>query len=96
MMLVSGYQLDLQDGNFSGLIGFNKLLITKTSYRDKLLDITRGVDSLLVHSSLTSDSIVSGRSPDVIFKFSMKNYTHLAKSPDDASLIKLIFERIIK
>lgn len=42
-------------------------------YSDKLPDITRRFESLLVYSNLTSDSIVSGRATDMIFDFSIGN-----------------------
>lgn len=49
-------------------MSFDKRMVTKTNYSDKLHDITGGVNSLLIHSNLTRlvDFIVSGKVTDVI------------------------------
>lgn len=70
--LESGYHLDMRSGDFSTLLGFHKRILSASAYSDKLPDITRGVDSILVHCNLTSDSIVSGLATDIVFDFSLE------------------------
>lgn len=60
------------NGDFSKLIG-HKWLVTKTNYSNKLPGITRVGVSLLVHSNLSTDSIVSRKVNNVILDFSVKS-----------------------
>lgn len=77
LTIESDYQLDLRDGDFSGLISFNKRVVNKTTYSDRLPDINR----VWTHfSPFPSDSIVSGKATDesgkatdVVFDFSVEN-----------------------
>lgn len=71
--LEQNYQLDLRDGEFADLIGFDKAVVTATSYGARLPNITRSVDNIFVHTNLISDSIVSGIHSDVICRFSVDN-----------------------
>lgn len=70
--LETNYQLDLTTGDFSDLIAFNKAIITSSRYEDKLPDITRPVDDV-IHTNVISDSIVSGISSDVLYRFRIEN-----------------------
>jgi len=38
------YELDLSQGNFNELLGYNKRILTGSSFGDKVPNITRGVD----------------------------------------------------
>lgn len=71
--LADGYQLDLRDGDFSSLIGFEKEIIVSTKYGSKSPNITRNVDNIFIHCNLLSDSSVSGRLSDTLYRFSVNN-----------------------
>lgn len=73
--LETDYQLDLRTGDFNQLIGFNKVIVTSTTYGTHLPDITRSVDALFVHTNIISDSIVSGIQSDVLYRFSVDDLT---------------------
>lgn len=65
------YQVDLVSQAFGDLIGFDvDTPLTATTTGDRLPDVTRSVDTILVHSSLVSDSNVNGQNSDVIFSYS--------------------------
>lgn len=64
--------MDLHDGDVSELIGFDKRVVAVASYSDMLPNITREMDSLLVHCNLTIDLIVVRRATDVILDFSVE------------------------
>lgn len=71
--LSDNYKIDLQEGKFNDLIGFDKVIINKTSYNAKLPNITNSIDSLMLRCSLLSESIVSGIESDVLYQFSVDN-----------------------
>ena len=73
IQLENNYQLDLRDGYFSKLIGFENKVITSTGYGDFAPDITRGVDNIFIHCNLISDASVSGKQGDVLYRFSTAN-----------------------
>ena len=68
-------QLDLRDGNFADLIGFDKKIVQETEYGSKLPNITNSIDSIYIHCDLITDSVVDGKSGDVIYVFSTANLT---------------------
>ena len=71
--LLGDYQIDLSNSNFGKLIGFEEKKIEQSSYSSKEPDITNSVDSLMLRCSLLSDSLVSGKSSDVLYQFSVDN-----------------------
>lgn len=73
MEVEDGYQVDLQTGDFAGLIGFTKKIVTSTSYGENLPDITRSVDDIYIRTNIISNSVVGGKESDVLFRFSIDN-----------------------
>ena len=71
--LSQGYELDLREGLFNELIGFNKEIVKTSTYSQKLPNITNSVDQIMLRCSLLSDSIVSGIHSDVLYQFSVDN-----------------------
>ena len=65
----TNYQIDLTGGNFADLIGFNKTIIRSSSYGTTLPDITRSLNVIQIHTNIGSESIISGKSTDVIYQF---------------------------
>lgn len=72
LAMKSGFQLDLRNGDFGKLLGFEKIY-TATGYGPKLPDITRSVDNVFIHTNIISDSVVSSNQSDVVYRFSMDN-----------------------
>ena len=73
VQLENGYQLDLRSGLFSKLIGFRNEIVTVSRYGSISPDITRSVDNIFIHTNLISDSLVSGKQGDVLYRFSTAN-----------------------
>ena len=48
------YELDLSQGHFGELLGYNKRILTGSSFGDKVPNITRGVDWVYLHCDLIS------------------------------------------
>ena len=71
--LEANYQLDFTLGDFSDLIGFNKVIVTGSGYGAKLPDITRSVDEILIHTNIVSRSLVAGIGSDILYQFSVDN-----------------------
>ena len=71
--LETNYQLDFTIGDFSDLIGFNKVIVTGSGYGAKLPDITRSVDVIMVHTNIVSKSLVAGIGSDILYQFSVDN-----------------------
>ena len=71
--LEENYQVDLREGDFSKLIGFNKEIVTSTKYGSNTPNITRNVDNIFIHCNLLSDSLVSGTQGDILYRFSVAN-----------------------
>ena len=68
LTLGSNFRLDLTNGEFASLIGFNKRIVSTSGYSDKVPDITRSVDSIDVRSNIVSNSIVSGKNTNVLMQ----------------------------
>jgi hypothetical protein len=64
------YQLDLTNSDFNQLIGFTKVIITQSQAGTGNVDITAGINSILVHSSIASGSYINGDASDIIYGFS--------------------------
>ena len=58
---------------FTDLLGFDKDIVTATSYGTRLPDITRSLDNSFIHTNVVSDSVVSGVSSDILYRFSVDN-----------------------
>ena len=63
------YELDLSQGNFGELLGYNKRILTGRTYGDKVPDITRGVDWVYLHCDLISRQTNNVPS-DLLYSFS--------------------------
>jgi len=63
------YELDLSQGNFNELLGYNKRILTGDSFGDKVPNITRGVDWVYLHCDLISRR-TNNVSSDVLNSFS--------------------------
>jgi hypothetical protein len=69
--LSNNYQVDLTLSDFNNLIGFNKEVVTATKQSESLPNITNNIDSVHIHCSLVSESVLdSTTNTDVIFSFS--------------------------
>ena len=73
LTMKSGFQVDLRNGDFGKLIGFEKKIYTASGYGPKLPDITRSVDNVFIHTDIISDSVVSSNQSDVVYRFSVDN-----------------------
>ena len=63
------YELDLSQGNFGELLGYNKRILTGPSFGDKVPNITRGVDWVYLHCDLISRQTNNVPS-DLLYSFS--------------------------
>lgn len=70
--LDDNHRLGLRSGNFADILGFDKKILTQTELGSKLPDITRSVDDLFIHTSV-SESVVSGQSSSCLYRFSVDN-----------------------
>jgi hypothetical protein len=69
--LTNNYQFDLYTQQFGDLLGFDVAILTATTNTSsRLPNITNSIDTLYIHCSLVNDSIVNGKSSDVIYSFS--------------------------
>ena len=64
----ANYQFEMTK-EFGILLGFDQGVITKTTYSPRLPNITNNVDSILIHSNMTSDSVVDGELSNVLYKY---------------------------
>ena len=69
------YQVDLRGTEFGDLLGFNKKIITKTEYSDRLPNITNSIDKINIHSDLIRNSILSGYSDNQLAVIPTDNLT---------------------
>jgi hypothetical protein len=67
--LTNSYQIDLSISKFNELIGFNSAIYNTTTSSQNRVDITRGVNNLLIHCSLVSNSYSNDKSSDVLYSF---------------------------
>ena len=73
--LDSNYQFDFRGTEFGDLLGFNKKIITKTEYSDRLPNITNSIDKINIHSDLIRNSILSGYSDNQLAVIPTDNLT---------------------
>ena len=64
-----GYMLDLSQGNFNELLGYNKKILIGPTIGDKVPNITRGVDWVYLHCDLISRKTNNVPS-DMLYSFS--------------------------
>ena len=65
----SDYELDLSQGNFGELLGFNKKILTGSNLGDKVPNITRGVDWVYLYCDIISRK-TNNITNDVLYTFS--------------------------
>ena len=74
--LASNYRLDLTQGDFNDLIGFNKRILTSSeNVGDYVPNLSQDREILNVHCDLIRDSLVDGEESDIIFSFSTSTLT---------------------
>ena len=71
----ANFQVDLRGTDFSDLIGFDKKLVTQTSYGTKLPNITNSIDVLNINTTAITDSIVDGQNTNTIAMIPTDNLT---------------------
>ena len=75
ILLRDGYELDLSEGEFAALLGFDKRTIDGANSRsDRVPNITRGVDWIYIHCDLITRA-VDNIGGDVMFSFSTAELT---------------------
>ena len=67
--LEPGYHLDLREGNFHILLGFDKALLKTNVVSPHFPNISNSIDNLYICCSLISDSIVSGSASNILYSF---------------------------
>ena len=74
--LAQNYQLDLTQGNFHDLIGFNKKILTNSeNISDNIPNLSQDREILNIHCDLISESLVDGDETDIIYSFSTSTLT---------------------
>ena len=70
ILIQKGYELDLTEGDFADLLGFEKKILTAANNTsDRLPNITRGIDWVFIHCDCISRE-VNNVGGDVLFAFS--------------------------
>ena len=68
--LSGGYQVDLSKSNIYSILGFNSGILTTTTTSPNAVDVTRGVNDLLINCSLVSGSAYdNGIKSDTLYSF---------------------------
>lgn len=67
--LKPGAKIDLRRGSLHELLGFEQKIVYQTEQGTKTVDITRGVDSILIHCHIIESSYVNGMSSDILYSF---------------------------
>ena len=65
----NGYQVDLSVGNLYQLFGFENIVVSSSQQGKNNVDITNGVNKLLVHIDCVVGSYVGSNASDVIYGF---------------------------
>ena len=66
----NGYQLDLTQGNLYQIFGFNPVIVSSTQEGANNVNISLGVNQILLHIDCITGSYVNGSASDVIYSFS--------------------------
>ena len=69
IQVTNGYQLDLSIGELHTIFGFDPIVVVSTMTGAHPVDITRGVDSWMVHCSITGGSYDNGIASDILYGF---------------------------
>jgi len=69
ILIHNDYELDLSQGNFGELLGFNKKILNGSSVGHKVPNITRSVDWVYLHCDLIS-RLTNNIPSDVLYSFS--------------------------
>jgi len=67
--LSDSYQIDFSTSDLNELLGFEKQIYTTTVESPNRVDITRGINSLLIHCSLVNNSYDNGTAGDILYTF---------------------------
>ena len=67
--------LDIRNSTFGDLIGFESIILTKTSYSTKLPNITNSVDSIHINCDIVTDSITDGHYSNTLVVIPTDNLT---------------------
>ena len=75
--LENNYQIDFKNsGEFGVLLGFDtKKVLTASAYGTNFPNISNSIDNLYIRVSLLSDSIISGKTSNVLYTFSTNTKT---------------------
>ena len=68
--LGADYQIDLRQGSLHTLLGFTSVIVTASTSGTLPVDITGGVNSILIHSSIATGSFINSSQSDIIYSFS--------------------------
>lgn len=69
IVITNSYQIDLSMSAFNELIGFNSGIYNTSVSSQNRVDITRGVDTLLIRCSLLSQSYDNAQGSDILYTF---------------------------
>lgn len=69
----NSYQVDLTVGNLYQIFGFSQIIVTTTQNGINNVNITNGVDKLLVHIDCIVGSYVGSNASDVIYGFNINS-----------------------
>jgi len=72
ILIQNGYELDLSQGKFAELIGYDKKVFDQNSVGNKIPNIKRGVDWVYLHCDLITRR-TNNVSSDVLYSFSTTN-----------------------
>lgn len=67
----SSYEVDFSVGNLYQLLGFTQIIVNTTQEGVNNVNITNGVDRLLVHCDIVTGSYKGGSSSDVLYSFAV-------------------------
>ncbi len=68
--LGANYQIDLSQGSLHLLLGFTPAIYTTSTSGTLPVDITAGINSILIHCSLATGSYINSNQSDIIYSFS--------------------------
>lgn len=83
VILTNNYQLDLSYSLLNELLGFESQIVDETMEGENPVDITRGVNSLMVHCSIASGSYENSYGSDIIYSFVPRSspYSNIEVAP---------------
>lgn len=69
ILLTNSYQIDLSVSKLNELLGFNSAIYNTSTSSQNRVDITRGVNNLLIRSSILSSSYDNSQGTDILYTF---------------------------